>query len=288
MSYFYGSDTPPSVTSARDNNELHLITMNTPNGKKVQIMLEELNALYGTKWSTTTLNIMTNEQKKDWFLRLDPNGRIPILVDNTQKGEEPFSVHETSAELLYLQDNFDKNGAFWFDTPRERNEALQWLFFWHGSGAPYQGITQGQMNHFGKFAKVDLPYAKERFRNETLRVYGVLELHLSGHYSGQPRDYLAGKGKGKYSVADMGTWPWISAWEFSGVPKEEMQKMPHLLQWIDRVAARPAVQKGVGAPYDRAAQQSDGSGGGVTHLPEPKTLQKKNDDRKGDGDRFKL
>ena len=92
-------------------------------------------------------DIRTNEQKKDWFLRLDPNGRIPVLVDNTES--PPFTVHETSAILLYLLKFDDKNDTFGFKDPKERSQALQWLFFWHGSGAPYQGNT----NFFSKFAK---------------------------------------------------------------------------------------------------------------------------------------
>lgn len=114
-------------------------------------MLEELADVYGTKWSTTLINIMTNEQKKDWFLRIDPNGRIPVLVDNTQS--PPFPVMETSAELLYLLKFADKDDKFGFKDELERNQALQWLFFWHGSGAPYQG----QLNHFGKFSKEKIP-----------------------------------------------------------------------------------------------------------------------------------
>lgn len=93
--------------------------------------------------------------------------------------------------------------------------------------------------------------AIERFRNETLRVYGVLEIQLSGKYTGEPREYLAGKGKGKYSVADIGTWPWVKGYEFSGFTKEEMSEFPHLLKWIDRIAARPAVQKGISAKYSQ-------------------------------------
>ena len=144
----YGPDTPPSVS---EDKGLHLVTMSTPNGQKVQILLEELHDIYGTTWGTTTLSIMTNEQKKDWFLRLDPNGRIPIIVDNTQS--PPFTVHETSAELLYLLKFADKKDLFGFKDEYERSQCLQWLFFWHGSGAPYQG----QLNHFGKFAKDKIP-----------------------------------------------------------------------------------------------------------------------------------
>lgn len=94
---------------------------------------------------------MTNEQKKDWFLRLDPNGRIPVLIDNTSS--PPFPVMETSAELLYLLKFADKNDEFGFKDELERSQALQWLFFWHGSGAP----LMGQFNHFNKFAKEKIP-----------------------------------------------------------------------------------------------------------------------------------
>lgn len=100
-------------------------------------------------------------------------------------------------------------------------------------------------------AKEHLPYAIKRFHDETLRVYGVLEIRLSGKYTGEPREYLSGSGKGKYSVADIGTWPWVKAWEFSGFTKEEMQEFPHVMKWIDRIAARPAVQKGIGEKYQK-------------------------------------
>jgi Glutathione S-transferase, N-terminal domain len=130
---------------------LHLITMSTPNGQKVQILLEELAQVYGTTWTTTTINIGTNEQKKEWFLRLNPNGRIPVLIDNTQT--PPFPVMETSAELLYLLKFSDKEDRFGFKDELERSQCLQWLFFWHGSGAPYQGQT----SHFARVAPEKIP-----------------------------------------------------------------------------------------------------------------------------------
>lgn len=240
MASLYGDDTPASVKNSKG---LHLVTQSTPNGQKVQIMLEELALLYGTTWDFTLINIMTNEQKKDWFLRLDPNGRIPIIIDNTVS--PPFPVMETSAELLYLQHKYDTNSVLGFTDELEKSESLQWLFFWHGSGAPYQG----QVNHFTKAAKEKIPYAITRFKNETLRVYGVLEIRLSGKYTGEPRDYLAGKGKGKYSVADIGTWPWVKGWERTGFTSEEMSAFPHLLKWIERIAERPAVKTGTGEKY---------------------------------------
>jgi glutathione S-transferase len=235
----YGDDTPAEVRNAKG---VHLVTQNTPNGKAVQILLEELKEAYGFKWTTTLINISTNEQKKDWFLRLDPNGRIPIIVDNTKN--PPFTAHETSAEILYLADQYDKDNKFVFQDSLEQNQLLQWTFFWHGSGAPYQG----QVTHFTRMAPEKIPYAINRFRNETLRVFNVLEIHLSGKYTGQPREYLAGSGAGKYSLADIKTWPWVSGWERSGFTKEEFA-FPHVLKWIDRIAARPAVQKGTGDAY---------------------------------------
>jgi len=197
----------------------------------------------GITWDYTLINIMTNEQKKEWYLRINPNGRIPVLIDNTKN--PPFPVMETSAELLYLLKEYDPEDEFGFKDDLERSECLQWLFFWHGSGAPYQG----QLGHFNKFAKEKIPYAIERYWNETLRVYGVLEIRLSGKYTGEPRDYLAGKGKGKYSVADIGTWTWVKGWQSSGLTMEEMKQFPHLLKWIDRIAQRPAVKVGIGEKY---------------------------------------
>ncbi|KKY28680.1 putative glutathione s-transferase [Phaeomoniella chlamydospora] len=235
----YIDETPAEVKNAKG---LHLVTQNTPNGQKVQILLEELNHVYGTEWTTTVIDISTNEQKKEWFLRLDPNGRIPIIIDNSQS--PPFPVMETSAELLYLLKFADKDDVFGFKDELERSQCLQWLFFWHGSGAPYQGNT-----NFFRRQKEQIPFAINRFRNETLRVFGVLEIQLSGKYTGEPREYLAGKGKGKYSVADIGTWPWIKNWEKSGFTEEEMKEFSHLLAWVHRIGARPAVQRGIGDAY---------------------------------------
>ena len=158
----------------------------------------------------------------------------------------------------------DKNDTFGFKDELERSQALQWTFFWHGSGAPYQGknvkrnhtiikyLTRsppGQVNHFSRAAPEKIPYAIERFKKETLRVYGVLEIQLSGKYTGEPREYLAGNGKGKYSVADIKTWPWVKGWERTGFTEEEMKDFPHVKKWIARIAERPAVQRGIGDDY---------------------------------------
>ncbi|KAI4174441.1 MAG: hypothetical protein LQ346_008236, partial [Caloplaca aetnensis] len=248
----YTSETPTSVKEATG---LHLITQSTPNGQKVQILLEELKDVYNnTAWTTTLIDIRSNVQKSDWFLRLNPNGRIPVLVDNTQT--PAFPVMETSAELLYLVDVADRDKVFGFTDELERSQCLQWLFFWHGGGAP----NQGQLNFFSIFAKEEVPYAITRFRTETLRHFSVLELHLSGHHHHHhtnspspplpPRHYLAGANQGKYSVADMAAWPWVKGWAFAGFSAEEMQQFPNLMAWVARIAARPAVMRALGEKYE--------------------------------------
>jgi glutathione S-transferase len=165
-----------------------------------------------------------------------------VLIDNAQS--PPFPVMETTAELLYLLKAVDKNDEFGFKDELERNECLQWAIFWHGSGAPYQG----QVTHFTRVAPEKLPYAINRFKNEVLRVWGVLELQLSGKYTGVEKDFLAGKGRGKYSIADIKTWPWVKGWDRS-FEQSDMDQFPHLLKWIARIKERPAVQRGIGDAY---------------------------------------
>ncbi|KAJ5860212.1 uncharacterized protein N7529_007522 [Penicillium soppii] len=241
MLKFYTDETPEVVQHAPG---LHLITCSTPNGKKVQIFLEELKDIYGLEWTTSLIDIDTDEQKEPWFLKLNPNGRIPVLVDNISK--PPFPIFESSAELLYLLDTVDKDHHFGFSDPKEQSQLIQWLIFWHASGQP----SQGQLNHFGRFAPIQIPYAVEKFKAETLRVYNVLELHLSGGLNGQPRAYLAGNGFGKFSVADINAYPWVRAWKRSTVSEKEMAQYTHLKEWIERIGSRPAVQRGVSDVYD--------------------------------------
>jgi len=148
------ADTPSNVRNAKvwlktsccdfhtDTNHrkgLHLITESTPNGKKVQILLEELKEAYGLQFTTTLIDIDTDEQKRDWFLRLNLNGRIPVIVDNNKT--PPHPVMESTAELLYLVDRYDKDRLFSFATPVEQSELIQWLLFWQASGQPYQSQT---------------------------------------------------------------------------------------------------------------------------------------------------
>ncbi|KAE8168361.1 glutathione S-transferase [Aspergillus tamarii] len=240
MSSFYAAETPERVKKAQG---LHLITSLTPNGRKVHILLEELKDAYDLEWTTSLIDLDKNEQKKDWFLRLNPDGRIPILVDNNIC--PPHVVMESSAELLYLVNLADENNLFWFSDPIDQSEAFQWLIFWHASGQP----NQAQYNFFRNNADQS-SHAVDRFKREVLRVYDVLEIRLSGRYGGGTREYLAGQGKGKYSIADINAWAWIRNIRHIGFSENELAKLPHLQQWVDRIAVRPAVERGLGEWYD--------------------------------------
>lgn len=148
-SEFYDVNTPAEVASAKG---LHLLTQNTPSGQTTQILLEELADKYdNVQWGTTLINIGALEQKKEWFLHLNPNGRIPVLVDNGLA--VPFPVFETGAQLVYLHDKIDQSNHFGFVDALEQSEALQWIFFWHGGGAP----LQGQIYHFAYGAPEKIP-----------------------------------------------------------------------------------------------------------------------------------
>jgi glutathione S-transferase len=238
----YVADTPEDVKSATG---LHLLTVSTPNGQKLQIFLEELAAAYGLKYTFSLVNMRANEQKSPWFLRINPNGRIPTLVDNTLS--PPLPLHESSAQLVYLQERYDPENKFGFTDVRERSEMMQWLFFWHGSGAPYMGNA----GYFSR-AETKVQFAIDRFRNESLRVFGVLEIRLSGQFTGEPREYLAGEGKGKYSIADMGTWPWVKNYP-NAYSEEQMAPFPALKAWVERIKERAAVKVGTGEKFTRPA-----------------------------------
>ncbi|KAG6918945.1 hypothetical protein DXG01_010600 [Tephrocybe rancida] len=185
-----------------------LYTWPTPNGFPVSVFLEELKAVYpALEYDVERVDISKDIQKEPWFIKINPNGRIPALVDRRR---DNFVVFETSAILLYLAHNYDKDFKLWYDpiqNPSEYSEILQWTFFAHGGVGP----MQGQSNHFNRFAKEDIPYAKKRYLDETKRLYGVLEIRLNN------RDWLAGPGRGKFTVADVKTFPWIRGHAFAGI-----------------------------------------------------------------------
>ncbi|TFY78175.1 hypothetical protein EWM64_g5835 [Hericium alpestre] len=228
--------------------DIKLYTFATPNGKKVSIFLEELKAANGITYDKEKIDISTGVQKSPEFLKINPNGRIPAILDfslpppsnaDALHGDlkAGFPVFESAAILLHLAQTRDKEFKFWFDPATDLenySEMLQWIFFAHGGVGP----MQGQANHFIKFAPENIPYGKKRYLDETKRLYSVLDTRL------KVRDWLAGPGKGKYSLADINVYPWIAAHTYINL---DLSEWPSLKAWTERVFARPTVQSGLEA-----------------------------------------
>lgn len=206
---------------------IELYYWSTPNGHKITIALEEMGLPYEIRW----VNIGKGDQFQPGFLKISPNNRMPAIVDPEGPDGAPISVFESGAILQYLG---RKTGQFYGETERERVEVEQWLF-WQVANL---GPIAGQVNHFLRYAPEDVPYAKRRFTDEVNRLYGVLDERLAD------RDYVAGF----YSIADMAIWPWAMGWERQG---QDIAEFPNMGAWLDRVGARPAVQKGREIGQDR-------------------------------------
>jgi GST-like protein len=197
-------------------------TWPTPNGHKVHIALEEL----GLPYSVIPINIGAGEQFKPEFLALTPNHRIPAIVDPEGPGGRRVELFESGAILIYLA---EKTGQLLPADPIARLTALQWLMWQMGGVGP----MFGQWNHFASYAPEKLPYAIERYTNEVKRLYRVAEKRLA------QAAYFGGD---EYSIADISIYPWARNPENRGV---DVAEFPHLKRWLDAVAARPAVQRGV-------------------------------------------
>jgi GST-like protein len=196
--------------------ELH--SWPTPNGWKVSIALEEMALPYETHW----VNIGRGEQFAPDFLAISPNNRIPAIVDRGVS--PPISVFETGAILVYLA---EKCGRFLPTDARGRAEVLQWLF-WQVGGL---GPMLGQHGHFKLYAAEKIPYAIQRYEDETKRLYGVLDRRLAD------REHVAGD----YSIADMACWPWVVTYKAQGI---DLAAFPNVRRWFDALKQRPALQRG--------------------------------------------
>jgi GST-like protein len=203
---------------------IELYTWGTPNGRKVSIMLEECGLPYGVH----RIDITKGGQFDPAFLAISPNNKIPAIVDPEGPDGRPFSLMESGAILVYLS---GKCGKFLPASERGKYEALQWLMFQMGGVGP----MFGQAHHFLRYAPVKLPYAIERYRNETARLYGVLERRLAGH------EFLADE----YSIADIATFPWIARHEWHDV---DLDTYPAVRRWFVAIGARPAVKRGMAVP----------------------------------------
>lgn len=199
--------------------ELH--TVPTPNGHKISIMLEEV----GLAYEVTSYNIFEGDQFRPEFVRLNPNRKLPVIVDREPVGGgAPFPVFETSAILFYLA---GKTGQFLPTDPRGHYTAVQWLI-WQAAGL---SPMHGQAHHFIRYAPGDNAYAEERYFSEAKRLLDVMDGQLA------QRDYLAGP----YSIADIACWPWIRGIRLIGLSIDDW---PNLARWYRMIEARPAVQRG--------------------------------------------
>ena len=200
---------------------IDLYTAATPNGHKVSILLEEL----GLPYEVHALSFDKKEQKAPAFLKINPNGRIPAIVD---RDNGDFPVFESGAILVYLA---ERSGQLLPTDPKGRSIVMQWLMFQMGGVGP----MQGQANVFFRYFPEKLQGAIDRYQHETRRLYEVLDTRL------QQVDYLAGD----YSIADIATFPWVRGHEWSGV---SVQGLPALQRWMAALEARPAVQRGLQVP----------------------------------------
>jgi GST-like protein len=199
----------------------------TPNGHKVHVMLEEC----GLKYRAIPVDIGAGDQFKPEFLAISPNNKIPAIVDPEGPGGKPIALFESGAILLYLA---AKTGRFLPEDTAAKYQVLQWLMFQMGSVGP----MLGQTHHFRIYAPEKIPYAVDRYSNETRRLYGVMDKQLARS------KYIAGP---DYSIADIAIFPWLRSWKNQGI---DWNEFPHLKGWFDEIAARPAVVRGVAVLAD--------------------------------------
>jgi GST-like protein len=202
---------------------IQLYTWATPNGKKVSIMLEEVELPY----EVHSINIAMGDQLKPEYLAINPNNKIPAISDTDGPGGKPLKLFESGAILMYLA---EKTGKFLPQEMARRYEVIQWLMFQMGGVGP----MFGQANYFYRLEE-KVPFAIDRYYKEAIRLYKVLEQTL-----GQ-RDYLAGD----YSIADIATYPWVGRHDGHNVKLEEF---PNVKRWFETISQRPAVKRGMAVP----------------------------------------
>jgi GSH-dependent disulfide-bond oxidoreductase len=195
-------------------------TFTTPNGRKVSILLEEV----GLPYTSHVIDIRKGDQFTPEFVAINPNSKIPAIVDQ----DNGLAVFESGAILIYLA---EKAGQFLPTETKARFQVLEWLMLQMGSIGP----MFGQLNHFRTYAPEHIPYAINRYETETLRLYSVLDKQLAAH------EFVCGD----YSIADMAIYPWVAIYEFQGLT---LDQHPNLQRWVNTIAQRPAVQKGMAVP----------------------------------------
>jgi glutathione S-transferase len=213
---------------------IELFTAATPNGWKASITLEEL----GLPYTVRKISFDKNEQKEPWYLAINPNGRIPAIIDHDN---DDFTVFESGAIMIYLA---ERAGRLLPSDVKGRSLVLQWLMFQMGGIGP----MMGQANVFYRYAPEKIPYAIERYQREVRRLFEVLDGRLAAH------EYLAGD----YSIADIASWSWVYGHEWTGV---SIEGLAHLARWLQAIAQRPAVRRGQDVPeptdFDAMIKQAD-------------------------------
>ncbi|MDF5731179.1 MAG: glutathione S-transferase N-terminal domain-containing protein [Rhizonema sp. PD38] len=199
---------------------IDLYTFTTPNGRKASIMLEEV----GLSYNVHKIDISKNEQFTPEYLAINPNSKIPSIIDQ----DTGITVFESGAILIYLA---EKTGQFLPSDQKGRFQVIEWLMFQMGGVGP----MFGQLNHFKKFASEKIPYAIERYEKETLRLYSVLDKQLTD------KEFICGD----YSIADIATYPWVAVYEFQGLT---LNNHPNLKRWVETMQQRPPVQRGMQVP----------------------------------------
>jgi GST-like protein len=199
---------------------IDLYTFSTPNGRKASIMLEEL----GLDYTVHTIDITKGEQFTPEFVAINPNSKIPAIVDH----DSDITVFESGAILIYLA---EKTGKLLATEPKQRFQTIEWLMFQMGSIGP----MFGQYNHFYKYAPEKIPYAIDRYKKETLRLYDVLNTQLA------KTEYISGD----YSIADIAIYPWVAAYQFMELTLDEHS---HLKRWYETLTERPAIKRGMNVP----------------------------------------
>ncbi len=209
---------------------IDLYTWTTPNGWKVSAALEEL----GLPYTVHEIDITTGVQKEPEFLSINPNGRIPAIIDREM---DDFAVFESGAILVYLA---EKTGKLMPTDVKGRSLVLQWLMFQMGGVGP----MQGQAHVFYRYFPEKLPSVIERYQKETKRLYSVLDERL------KDEEYLAGD----FSIADIAHWSWVRIYNWAGVPIDDL---PHLKRWLDQLEARPALIKGAAVPFETSYRDDE-------------------------------
>jgi len=203
---------------------IDLYTWATPNGRKISIFLEEVALPY----EVIKVDISNGEQFTPEFLAINPNGKIPAIVDHDGPGGTRLAIFESGAVLIYLA---EKTGKLLPSEPIARMTVIQWLMFQMGGLGP----MLGQAHHFRRFAPERIPYAIERFETEAARLYAVLDRRLVA------AEYLAGD----YSIADIACYPWVARCEWQGITLDDF---PNVRRWFTAISNRPAVQRGMQVP----------------------------------------